>query len=206
MIISLFGMKSNLGYKILLSLLLVLASCSAPRVTPVPSAAPSLTPTNTVLPSPLPPTHTPLPAGLTIAPTKTESLPTPHPTYTLFFTPTPTASITPSGRIFYLFPPYWVDALNGWATTEKSDAQMRLLRTADGGNTWQDVTPPIVTLDYSYLDGNIAWGVVHHPEGNDDIYHTRDGGLTWQVFPAPFSYSTVKFFDAHHGLLEGTPV
>ncbi len=193
-------MKSTLVKKILLSLVLVLASCSTPRVTPVHPIAPSPTRTTTVQPSPLPTRHTPLPAGLTIMPTLTNSLPVSHPTHTLLFTPTPTASMTPSRGIYYLFPPHWVDALNGWATTEESDSQMRLLRTADGGYTWQDVTPPISMIHYFYLDGNIAWGVLYHPEGKDEIYHTIDGGRTWQVFPAPFSYSGVHFFDAHHGM------
>ena len=196
----LFGMKFNFVNKILLSLLLVLASCSAPRVTPVSSIAPSPTQTTTVLPSPLPATHTPLPAGLTIASTLTNSFPSPQPTHTQLFTPTPTTSMIPSGRIFYLFPPHWVDAWNGWATTEELDSQIRLLRTTDGGFIWQDVTPAISPTFYFFLDENIAWGVRYHPEGKDEIYHTIDGGRTWQVLPTLFSYSGIHFFDKLHGL------
>jgi len=35
-----------------------------------------------------------------------------------------------------------VDASNGWAIGNAGDTIDHVLRTSDGGNTWQDVTPP----------------------------------------------------------------
>jgi photosystem II stability/assembly factor-like uncharacterized protein len=195
-------MKSSLANKILLSLVLVLAACSSPRVTLILSMALSPTTTITVTPSPLTTAYIPLPheMKMTTAPNMTNNFLVSHPTYTLLFIPTRTATIPPFSYLHIMLPQHWVDALNGWATTREPDSESLLLRTTDGGYTWQDVTPPISSLNYSFLDENNVWGVYYLPEGKVDIYHTGDGGRTWQVFSAPFSFAGVHFFDANRGL------
>ncbi len=68
----------------------------------------------------------------------------------------------------------FVDASNGWAC-----GNMALLRTTDGGQTWQatDVEPNLFTHfhDIGFVDAQRGWVV-----GNFGyILHTVDGGETW---------------------------
>ncbi|MFI7599117.1 WD40/YVTN/BNR-like repeat-containing protein [Actinoplanes sp. NPDC049681] len=89
-----------------------------------------------------------------------------------------------------------------------------ILRTADGGQTWQRVDPP-GTADLQFRD--IEAFDAHHAvaltigEGDQSrLYATSDGGATWaETFrnddPAAF-YDCVTFLDRRHGLALSDPV
>ncbi len=92
-----------------------------------------------------------------------------------------------------------IDAANGWAIGGEQDPGDRLLRTRDGGLTWQEVTPPYLSADENspgklknafFLDTNSAWVVVYYlPQSDlpDDlqlfstIWRTQDSGLNWEA-------------------------
>jgi photosystem II stability/assembly factor-like uncharacterized protein len=89
-----------------------------------------------------------------------------------------------------------------------------VLRTVDGGRSWQQVGPPdTADLDFRDIEAFDARTAVilSIGEGEDSrIYRTADGGRTWtesfrNTEPAAF-YNCVAFFDARHGLTVGDPV
>ncbi len=94
-----------------------------------------------------------------------------------------------------------IDAHIGWAIQEESREVLRpgtrseypwppegyILRTADGGKTWQNVTPPTGAYSpggFFALDANTAWAS-DNSSGLNPIatraWHTTDGGQTWQA-------------------------
>lgn len=79
-----------------------------------------------------------------------------------------------------------IDMLNGtqgWAMTQNG----QVLRTGDGGATWQDVTPkgmpkvPLGNLSLQSTDPNHAWIALaqNTPNKPTVVYLTTDGGRTW---------------------------
>jgi photosystem II stability/assembly factor-like uncharacterized protein len=98
------------------------------------------------------------------------------------------------------------DATTGWAT-----APGRLLRTADSGLHWQDVTPPAPSRSdlqdvaaFPLSDDN-AWFVRTIIAGGpgasqSSVSHTTDGGQTWRTITLPvFAVAAVSFADLEHG-------
>ena len=89
-----------------------------------------------------------------------------------------------------------------------------VLRTTNGGATWQSVGPPgTATLqfrDIEAFDSQTAV-ILSIGEGTDSrIYRTSDGGATWQLVftnaePTAF-YDCMTFFDRHRGLALSDPV
>ena len=97
-----------------------------------------------------------------------------------------------------------------WASGSKGT----ILRTVDGGRTWQQVAPPdTAALDFRDIEAFDARTAVALSIGEGEtsrIYRTADGGRTWtEAFrntdPAAF-YNCVAFFDSRHGLVTGDPV
>jgi len=95
-----------------------------------------------------------------------------------------------------------------------SGARGTVLRTIDGGRSWQQVGPPdAATLDFRDIEAFDARTAVALSigEGEDSrIYRTTDGGRIWtesfrNTDPAAF-YNCVAFFDPRHGLATGDPV
>lgn len=81
-----------------------------------------------------------------------------------------------------------LDASNGWAIT----GQNHILRTADGANHWQDVTPPSIdppqadysNLAYDFFSPSVAWVYSYIRDANDTggttkYYRTTNGGHLW---------------------------
>jgi photosystem II stability/assembly factor-like uncharacterized protein len=96
---------------------------------------------------------------------------------------------------------HMIDEDRGWAVS-----QAHVLRTADGGSTWHDITPAGVTsFGYAatafFLDELHAWILI--PNSGDRLqgilYRTADGGATWSESPAPFGGGTLQFLDAKQG-------
>ena len=101
----------------------------------------------------------------------------------------------------------FVDQDHGWIVLKrKEDAEIRLLATSDGGQTWQLLSTPSVRnynpwpdvvgfvskkVGFVFEDGN--------PETSDykrhDILYTADGGATWQRYPSPYSVFSCQMVD-----------
>ncbi|UBU10164.1 WD40/YVTN/BNR-like repeat-containing protein [Nonomuraea gerenzanensis] len=89
-----------------------------------------------------------------------------------------------------------------------------VLRTVDGGRTWQNVSPPdTATLqfrDIEAFDANRAVALSIGAGTDSRVYRTEDGGRTWaETFrndePQAF-YDCMAFFDRRHGLAMSDPV
>lgn len=122
-----------------------------------------------------------------------------------------------------------IDANVGWAegsvTSEhdpsrSSETSYYLLRTTDGGETWQDVTPPFdsprffnVTTLFA-IDADTAWAVPPGFPFSEDppyivVWRTTDGGKSWKPSnPVDISDSPIRdaapllqFVDNKHGWL-----
>lgn len=100
---------------------------------------------------------------------------------------------------------HMIDAHTGWAWTGFQGGHHHILRTTDGGEDWEDVTPPVENVgDGSqpyFLNASLAW--VAMPQGDRLpwlLYRTTDGGQTWQQSTLPLSESIhIDFVDALHG-------
>lgn len=93
------------------------------------------------------------------------------------------------------------DTTSGWALTENTRL---LLRTTDGGQTWNNVAPLATTIDAVYfLNASTGWAAV--PQGKDgttQLLRTTDGGQTWQGVTIPVKNTgQLMFIDALHGWL-----
>lgn len=76
-----------------------------------------------------------------------------------------------------------LDSENGWALESK----YHILHTQDGGNTWQDVTPPEGAYNSNgvfALDSKQAWATfftrLDQPISAAVVWYTQDGGINWQ--------------------------
>ena len=74
--------------------------------------------------------------------------------------------IFPAGTDVIIYEIHMVNNLAGWAIAVEDPEIEHVLRTEDGGNTWQDVTPPqplvtgdpgFTTVDLGIWDVNTAW-------------------------------------------------
>ena len=128
-------------------------------------------------------------------------------------TPTPPANATtvpvstlpssPVGSSPTLVKIAFLDASNGWGIAANDGGS--ILRTADGGASWVNVTPPGLTglglsTDISVLNVNTVWVLVPNADFfTGKLYRTTDGGLTWATFDAPFGGAYLQFLDGNTG-------
>jgi photosystem II stability/assembly factor-like uncharacterized protein len=83
-----------------------------------------------------------------------------------------------------------ISAEAGWALVGD-----RLLWTQDGGQSWQEITPPLGAsaeiLGVKFLDARIGWLVQRALErdqiGELSLLRTQDGGVNWEALPSPVS-------------------
>jgi len=75
------------------------------------------------------------------------------------------------------------------------------VRTGNGGQTWQDVTPPSpvgVALCSDFVDSRVGY------VAGGRIWKTQDGGLTWTELPLPDDViEGISFTDANNGWATG---
>ena len=143
-------MKRSLAVLSLLGMSIALAACQLFASTVTPTAVP---------PTAVPATTVPI---NTFA-TETAMVPAATPTATAVPT-TPIAHLA-AGTQLTITDIHMVTTSNGWGTgTAPSDQTVHILRTADGGNTWKDVTPPEgVVTGFSqvpaafFMDDTKAW-------------------------------------------------
>jgi photosystem II stability/assembly factor-like uncharacterized protein len=125
--------------------------------------------------------------------------------------------------IFPWYSTYQMDARTTWMVTDialpgEGDVTGPILRTADGGRTWQDVTPPQTNfeswINLYPLDATTAWVAEQETftqsrSGKDvpkTLYRTTDGGASWQKLRFPDLSATLyslTFVDRDHGWLIG---
>lgn len=104
-----------------------------------------------------------------------------------------------------------VDRRTAWV----SGTEGTVLRTVDGGRTWQDVsvgqgTGTLEFRDIEAFDAQRAVVLSIGEGGDSRVYRTVDGGRHWQrtftnAEPTAF-YDCMAFFDARHGLALSDPV
>jgi photosystem II stability/assembly factor-like uncharacterized protein len=89
-----------------------------------------------------------------------------------------------------------------------------VLRTVDGGQSWQDITPPggedLDFHDVEAFDRNHALALAVGPAEASKIYRTADGGASWELVfenqePDAF-YGGIAFFSPHRGIALSDPV
>ncbi len=73
----------------------------------------------------------------------------------------------------------------GWVVGNSIDGYGTILRTTDGGNTWErqgstDDVPNVHLGGVSAVDANTAWVVGEPIDGYGTILRTTDGGNTWE--------------------------
>jgi len=115
--------------------------------------------------------------------------------------------ILPAGTEIRIFKIQMVDNLNGWAIGGADPESEHILRTEDGGKTWQDVTPPqpiitdygnFTTANLSSWDKDYAW--VNYM-GSNLIWSTKNGGISWvaqQVTYTTLPGSIISILDQNH--------
>lgn len=118
-------------------------------------------------------TETPIPATATPNPLLGTPLPSPTPRVNTHLK---------SGSGLLLTSIQMLDLQNGWGF----DSNYHVLRTRNGGKTWQDVTPPTGYYDpagFYTLDADTAWAtftnVLYTNPTTAYVWHTEDGGETW---------------------------
>lgn len=104
--------------------------------------------------------------------------------------PTVPPVVVPSPNIHTLF---MMDASNGWAM-----GNSYILRTANGGATWYNVTAPGVSAirNAFFLNASKGWMLT-----TDSIYRTLDGGLTWTRYSVPFNGGYIQFLSDTNGFV-----
>ena len=168
-----------------------LASCASKTESSPAAYSPTLpAPTEPLV---LPPVVTSLPTA-TPEPSRSLEVPTPLPA-----TQTPLPPISAGPVIAHLLPEQaititWIrmlDAANGWAIGGQGQGSDHVLTTADGGQTWHDMTPPepapvdgsLAALGY-FADAGTAWVIYHSQDEmtipvTPAVWRTQDGGQTW---------------------------
>lgn len=94
-----------------------------------------------------------------------------------------------------------------------SGANSTVLRTTDGGSTWQKLTLTSEALDFrdiDAIDAQTAFALSIGPGPASRIYKTTDGGSTWTLQfkndnPKAF-LDAMSFWDAQHGIVFGDSI
>jgi len=184
---------SKITRSVLFALILILAGCNRPE--PQPEGIPTET---AALPAP---TETLPQSTETLFPTEgeptaTEAIQEPAPATEEVATlpegnPIPLLS---AGTEITIHEVQMINAQYGWALTQDASGRDHILRTANGGLAWRDITPP-QPFDPSrsrfpagviFSDPNTGWAVY---EGSNLIWSTRDGGITWK--PSQLEFETM---------------
>ncbi len=190
-------------------LMFTLLACSLPSAvteTPAPPPSPTSTLPSVTAAVETPPTDTPIPGE---PPTSTAVSPSGTPIVHL-----------PAGQDIKITFIKMLDAANGWGVGGLDGNSDHVFSTADGGQTWKDLTPPEpAPTDPQthkkaigfFMDIQRAWVAFSGPDiaapSQAWIWYTTDGGATWQhsslIEPALYSEayvpSDLSFVDAQHG-------
>ncbi|MDX8402288.1 MAG: hypothetical protein R8K47_06620 [Mariprofundaceae bacterium] len=92
-----------------------------------------------------------------------------------------------------------VDVGIGWGIGYQVEGEEHILRTSDGGATWQDASPPAGEASPGspaalFIDAQTAWAAYPAAPGQPAVvWRTADGGVTWLPAPLPIS-GEAEFF------------
>ncbi len=130
---------------------------------------------------------------------------------TLVPTQTPSGPVSSGMAYIQMF-----DANTGWAITEQNN----ILHTTDGGNHWQDVTPPSIdrpqvpfspNLTYDFFSPSVAWVAsfvrdTSDLNGKTKLFRTTNSGQTWTRTNIQGDIpGQIIFTDSQHGwMFSGT--
>ena len=207
-------------FHLLLAILLtaIVAACQrpasrAPTATPAPKMTPSQTPATEVSaspsPEPIPTEATHVPAELPPAPPTPSSPPLAH---------------LSAGTEITLTYIDMTDEARGWAIGGRAAGDAHVFVTADGADTWRDVTPPQPRSEEPlraagfFADTERAWVLYFEapaagpmPGGVISlvVWRTADGGATWsastpvgvEFIGSEFAPPVLQFTDADNGWL-----
>jgi len=197
---------SKISRILLILSIILLAGCDSPQ--PEPKQLSTKTPeTPQALPTDteIPPTqgNTPFP---TFTPTDEPDQPGP-PTEQPWQPPAgDTIPLYSAGKEITLHKIQMIDQLIGWSIAVSDSDTEHILRSEDGGYTWQDVTPPQpladmetrLTVNGTFWDEETAWASYND---SDIVWATHDGGTTWQAAPLDYETRSGSLFsvqDANH--------
>jgi photosystem II stability/assembly factor-like uncharacterized protein len=94
----------------------------------------------------------------------------------------------------------FVDAQHGWGVSDAG-----LVRTSDGGTTWDEVAAPALT-SVQFLTALSGWGVQQNPQlptNPGEIVRTNDGGATWSPPDHTLAANSVCFVNESLGWAAG---
>ena len=146
-----------------------------------------------------------------VPPTQTIPSPTSIPATV---TPLPPTETSIPGPVITLSQIHMLDTTNGWAwgpmpnTNDPTSTVYRLLRSADGGQTWLDVSPKPNSPGYYggfFLNDQVAWIPYSDPTTYAvNLLRTLDGGKTWEALPPNdiLQMGQVQFTSPNDGILE----
>lgn len=106
----------------------------------------------------------------------------------------------------------FVDANNGWASIYNfSSGNFTVLKSTDGGNTWNPITTPTPTFSgyiFHFVDTNNGWAITVAPGLAPPyaIIHTTDGGENWtQQYSDDTAgeLNLIRFTDLNNGWVVG---
>ncbi len=116
---------------------------------------------------------------------------------------------------------HMIDPEHGWAIGGSERRSDSVLRTEDGGSSWQEVSPPqefnnevpLMAVG-NFLDANTGWAL-YFPVGDSQpgklqalrVWQTDDGGKFWRAsapsqvefIGASFAPASIQFADREHG-------
>lgn len=97
----------------------------------------------------------------------------------------------------------FVDASYGWIACGSASENGKVLKTTDGGRTWQNVLERVLVwfTAVSFVDRDTGWVV-----GREFVHSTKDGGNTWDANRVAINsaLTDVDFVDASRGMAVGT--
>ena len=116
-------------------------------------------------------------------------------------TPTPPPLNAPVIEAPSLVAMRWFNEDNGWGVSDAA-----VLRTANGGVTWHDVSPTQASsygysVSAEFIDNLHGWVLVPNPDDwlSGILYRTADGGANWKESPVPFGGGALEFLDNRQG-------
>ncbi len=120
-------------------------------------------------------------------------------------------AITPAIEGFGLWAIKFLDENTGFITGSVDNSSSNtnyILRTSDGGATWQEVyTDPFNYVhDFYFFDAQTGFATGHKVMGDNMILRTIDGGLTWHETNMPYTFiklTAPSFLDNGSGLCVG---
>lgn len=101
-----------------------------------------------------------------------------------------------------------LEAIITFSGFRNTDYQPHVLRTSDGGETWEDISAnlPEIPVNDVIIDPDFP-DAVYYIANDLGVWHTLDGGITWEVLGSNLPFTVVNDLKFHAGtrsLVAGT--